>query len=83
MLHRLAVASLVREHGLWSPQVSGLAARGLNRCGSWAPEHRFSSCGTQISLLCSMWDLPGPESEPMSPAVADGFFNLPPGKLED
>ena len=43
-----AVASLVTEHGLSSPQASGVAAHGLSRYGSWAPEHRFSSCGTQI-----------------------------------
>ena len=28
-----------------------------------------------------MWDLPGPEMEPMSPALAGGFFTTePPGK---
>ena len=29
-----------------------------------------------------MWDLPGPEIEPMSPTLAGRFFtNEPPGKL--
>ena len=30
---------------------------------------------------CSMWDLPGPGLEPVSPALADGFVTtVPPGK---
>ena len=32
----------------------------LSSCGSWALEHRLSSCGTQAQWLRSMWDLPGP-----------------------
>ena len=28
-------------------------------CGSRAPGHRLSSRGTESSLLCGMWDLPG------------------------
>ena len=31
----------------------------------------FRSCGAWISLLCSMWDLPSPGIEPVSPALAD------------
>ena len=32
-------------------------------------------------MPCSMWDLPGPGIEPMSPALAGGFFTTePPGK---
>ena len=41
-----AVASLAVEHGL--------QARGLRSCGSWAPEHRLSSCGPQAYLLRGM-----------------------------
>ena len=34
-----------------------------------------------LSLLHSMWDLPGPGLEPMSPALAGGFLTTaPPGK---
>ena len=41
----------------------------------------FSSCGTRALLLCSMWDLPGPGLEPVSPALASGFLTTaPPGK---
>ena len=40
--------------------------------------HRLSSCG---SLLCGMWDLPGPGLEPVSPALAGRFSTTaPPGK---
>ena len=32
-------------------------------------------------MLCSMWDLPGPGLEPVSPALAGGFLTtVPPGK---
>ena len=41
----------------------------------------FSSCGLQAQLLYSMWDLPGPAIEPVSPALAGGFMTTgPPGK---
>ena len=39
-------------------QASAVAAPGLSSCGAWA------------WLLHGMWDLPGPEIEPMSPALA-------------
>ena len=42
---------------------------------------RLSSCGTWAQLLCSIWDLPEPELEPVSPALAGGFSTTaPPGK---
>ena len=42
---------------------------------------RLSSCGSQVQLLCSMWDLPKPGLEPTSPALAGGFSTtVPPGK---
>ena len=53
----------------------------LSSCGSRALECRLSSCGAWALLLCSMWDLPGPGLEPMSPALAGGFLTTaPPGK---
>ena len=62
-------------------QASVVVAHGLSRCGSWALEHRFSSCGARASLLHSTWDLPGPGIEPVSPALAGGFLITgPPGK---
>ena len=56
-------------------------ARGLSSCGSWALEHRLSSCGTQAYLLHGMWDPPGPGLEPMSSTLAGRFLTtVPPGK---
>ena len=43
--------------------------------------HGLSRCGTQAQLLRGMWDLPGPGTEPVSPALAGGFLTtVPPGK---
>ena len=56
----------------------------FSSCSSWAPGHSLSSCGTQAQLLCSMWGLPGPGMESVSPALAGGFFTTePPGKPHD
>ena len=64
--------------GAWA---SVLVVRGLRSCGSQAPEHRFSLCDTRVSSLHSMWNLPGREIEPMSPALAGGFLTTgPPAK---
>ena len=47
--------------------------------GSRAPEH--SRCSARNWLPCSMWDLPGSGIEPVSPALAGGFFTTEsPGK---
>ena len=61
-------------------QASVVAARGLSSCGSWAPEHRLRSGGAQIQLLRSMWDLPRPRLEPVSPALAGGFLTTAPAR---
>ena len=53
---------------------------GFSSCGTRALEHRLSS-GAQAWLLLGMWDPPGPEMEPGSPALAGGFsITEPPGK---
>ena len=40
-----------------------------------APEHiGFSTCGAQVQLLSSLWDLPGPGVELVSPAFQGGFL---------
>ena len=56
-------------------QASAAVACGLCSCGSQAQQ-----------LLCSMRDLPGPGVEPVSPALAGGFFTteppgMPPGMI--
>ena len=68
-----AVASLAAEHRL---QVHGLSSCDLRALERW-----LIRCGAWTQLLRSMWDLPGPGLEPMSPALADGFLTtVPPGK---
>ena len=42
---------------------------------------RLSSCGIQAYLLHSMWNLPRPGIEPMSPVLADRLLSTaPPGE---
>ena len=56
-----------------------LYARGFSSWGSGSPE--LNSCGTWAQLFRDMWDLPGSRINPMSPALAGGFFTSePPGK---
>ena len=69
--------------GAWAlgARASVVVAHGLSSCGSRALECRLSSCGTRASLLCSMWDLPGPGLDPVSPSLAGGFLTTAlPGK---
>ena len=59
----------------------GSRRAGFSSCGSQAPEHRLSSCDARAQLLRSMWDLPGPGLESVSPALAGGFLTpAPPRK---
>ena len=64
-----------------------IAVRGpLTIAASLVMEHglqtrRLSNCGSRAQLLRSMWDLPRPGLEPVSPALADRFSTTaPPGK---
>ena len=58
----------------------------LTLAASLAAEHRLqmrmlSNCGSRVQLLHSMWDLPRPGLEPVSPALAGRFSTTaPPGK---
>ena len=62
-------------------QCSGFSLRWLLLWSSGSRCAGFSSCGAQASLLCSMWDLPGPGLEPVSPALVGGLLTtVPPGK---
>ena len=55
---------------------------GLIVAASLVAEGRVISCGAWTELLHSMWGLPGPGTEPASPALAGSFFTTePPGKL--
>ena len=64
-----------------------IAVRGpLTITASLIVEHRLqtrrlSSCGSRAQLLRSMWDLPRPGLEPVSPTLAGRFSTTaPPGK---
>ena len=64
-----------RALGAWA---SVVVAHMLSSCGSLALERRLSSCGARALLLRSMWDLPGPGLEPVSPAMAGRFLTTVP-----
>ena len=65
-------------------QALGHRSSGFSSSGSWALEHRLSSCGAWTQLLHGIWDLPGAEIELKSPALAGGFFiTEPAGKPQD
>ena len=64
-----------------------IAVRGpVTIAASLVAEHRLqtrklSNCGSRAQLLRSMWDLPRPGLEPVSPALAGRFSTTaPPGK---
>ena len=60
-----------------------VAARG-NHSSLWSAGSRrtgYRSCGTETLLPRGVWDLSGSGTEPVSPALADGFLTIrPPGK---
>ena len=61
---------------------AGFSLSWLLLCGAWAREHRLSSRGTRVQLFRGMWDLFGPEIEPVPRAY--GIFldqRLNPGLL--
>ena len=44
----------------------------------WPGVLRLSSCGEWTWLSCSLWNLPGPGIEPMSPVLAGRFLTTGP-----
>ena len=71
--------------GKWGPLF--IVVRGpLTIVASPVAEHRLqtrrlSSCGSRAQLLRSMWDLPRPGLQPVSPALAGRLsITAPPGK---
>ena len=62
-------------------EVAALVERGLQHSQLLGARAQVSSCGAWAQPLCGLWDPPGPGIEPMSPALAGGFFATePPGK---
>ena len=73
--HLTAAPSLVAETGLSGSEASIAVAPGLWSTGAVVMVH-----GLSFSSACV--NLPGPGTEPVSPALAGGFFTVePPGKL--
>ena len=72
----IVVASPCRAQALKHAGFSSLEYR-LSSCGSQAPEHRLNSRGAWAYLLHCMWDLSESGVEPVSPALAGGFFTEP------
>ena len=57
-------------------------SEGFRSCGSWALERGPLVVGTWAPLLLSMWGLPRPGIEPVSPPLTGGFaISRPPGKF--
>ena len=71
--------------GKWGPLFIAVGGP-LTIAVSLVVEHRLqtrrlSNCGSQALLLHGMWDLPRPELEPVSPALAGRLSTTaPPGK---
>ena len=69
----IVAASVVAEHRLWGLWASVAVARGFSATGTnhvgtnHALDHRINRCGMQALLFHSMWDLPCPGMEPISP----------------
>ena len=72
----VVVCGLLTE-ALLSLQSTGSGRTGFSSCSTWAHECPLRSCGAQALLLHSMWSLPRPGTESMSPALAGGFFIHP------
>ena len=70
---------LVEVSGSWSLQCRGFSLWRLLCLRSTGSRHTsFSSCSSWAWLLISMWDLPKPGIEPVSPASAGGvLFTVP------
>ena len=75
------VVQASRCSGFFCCEAWALGRAGFSSCSSLALEYRLGDCGAWAQLLCSLWDLPGSGIEPVSSALAGGFFTTePPGK---
>ena len=73
---------LAVDHGSWGIRAAVVTSSGCSSCDFRALEHRLRSCDAQTLLLCGMWDFPRPRREPLSLALAHGFFTTePPGSV--
>ena len=60
----IEVASFVAGYELLGTWASVVVVHGVSSFSSQSLEHRLNSCGPWASLLCSVWDLPGPGIKP-------------------
>ena len=72
------MASSVAEqgHGLQGAWVSVVVVGTVSVVEAPGLQRQTQGSGTWAQLLHGMWDLPGSGIEPMSPALAGGFFTL-------
>ena len=76
----VVVRGLIGGDFCWSG-VQALKHMSFRSGSAWALEHRLSSHGARAYLLHGLWDIPGSGIEPISSALAGGFFTTePPGK---
>ena len=47
---------------------------GFSSCSTWTLEQGLSNCGSLALLFQSTWNLPQMQTEPVSPALVDGFL---------
>ena len=75
----LGLRCCVHAFSSWSTQASHCS--GFSYCRAWALRHvHFTIYGAWAQLPRSMWDLPGPGFEPVSPSLAGRFLTTgPPG----
>ena len=74
---------LVVGCGLLIAEHRALGRVDFSSCGSRAPEHRLSSCGTWASLLHSIWDLLRSGIKPVPPTFAGRFSVAEPPRKPD
>ena len=75
-----ATCRLLSPRLLWL-QGTGSGVPGLSSCSSQALGHRINNCGPWVWLFYSVWDLPRPGIELMSPTLAGRFSTTEqPGK---
>ena len=61
-------------------RASAVVAHGLSSCSSRAAGQGLNGCSARAWLPRGMWDLPRSGIEPVSPALAGGFFTTEPSR---
>ena len=80
-LFLVAAGGVLSRCGAWASHCGSFSCGGAQALGAWVSVDaacRLRGCGKPCSLPCSIWDLPRPGIEPMSPALAGGFLTIEP-----